>query len=324
MTRRYLKILFSLFLSFPGSSWAWGSLGHQTVALIASHHVTGETQYQIDKILGGEDLVEASLWPDTVKKQDPWTFTGPYHYVNMDAGKTYWDSSLSTKGDALRALAMYAEALGSSDVTDENKKTALRMITHLIGDLHQPLHMGLSSDWGGNKILFLFDTDLQIAPTDSVPGTGKTYTPNLHSLWDDDIPKYDYFQFCKLSEWPMNAIEYSMCLEKKFSFANEKAVLDLETWMQEDALLLKNVVMNFDYVKDSETDKASIHKSYMDAAAPIASKQIYLAGMRLAMTLNAILGDQSKTPVFAKFSQKVKKKFGDQSFDFFILDPEKK
>ena len=37
-----------------------------------------------------------------------------------------------------------------------DKQTALRFIVHLVGDLHQPLHVGRPGDEGGGKISVTF------------------------------------------------------------------------------------------------------------------------------------------------------------------------
>jgi hypothetical protein len=55
------------------------------------------------------------------------------------------------------------------------KRTALRFIAHLVGDIHQPLHAGFAEDRGGNSVEVRFN--------------GKK--ENLHSLWDTAIVELD-------------------------------------------------------------------------------------------------------------------------------------
>ena len=52
--------------------------------------------------------------------------------------------------------------------TENEKRIALRFIAHLVGDIHQPLHVGFAEDRGGNSVEVRFNGRKE----------------NLHSLWD--------------------------------------------------------------------------------------------------------------------------------------------
>jgi hypothetical protein len=54
------------------------------------------------------------------------------------------------------------------DAPRNEKRTALRFIAHLVGDIHQPLHAGFAEDRGGNSVEVRFNGRKE----------------NLHSLWD--------------------------------------------------------------------------------------------------------------------------------------------
>src|SRR5262249_36900874 len=53
----------------------------------------------------------------------------------------------------------------------EERRMALRFVVHLVGDLHQPLHVGDNHDRGGN------DTQVRFFTRGS----------NMHRTWDTDI-----------------------------------------------------------------------------------------------------------------------------------------
>ena len=63
------------------------------------------------------------------------------------------------------------QVLRSPDAPRNEKRTALRFIAHLVGDIHQPLHAGFAEDRGGN----------------SVDGGFNGRKENLHSLWDTTL-----------------------------------------------------------------------------------------------------------------------------------------
>ena len=62
-------------------------------------------------------------------------------------------------------------ALKDKNLPLEKQQYNLKMLVHLIGDLHQPLHVGGGDDQGGNNI--------------KVDWFGKD--SNLHRVWDSDM-----------------------------------------------------------------------------------------------------------------------------------------
>ena len=54
---------------------------------------------------------------------------------------------------------------------------------HLIGDLHQPLHVGFGEDKGGNTFEVQFNDK----------------GSNLHKVWDSEIIEYKNLRFIKFS-----------------------------------------------------------------------------------------------------------------------------
>ena len=56
------------------------------------------------------------------------------------------------EGDALEALEMFSATLKDPAASRADKQLALRFVVHLVGDLHQPLHVGKCCDKGGNDV----------------------------------------------------------------------------------------------------------------------------------------------------------------------------
>ena len=65
----------------------------------------------------------------------------------------------------------FMNVLGDPDRPAEERNVALRFVVDLVGDLHQPLHVGENHDNGGN--------DLQVRWFDR--------GSNLHLVWDSGI-----------------------------------------------------------------------------------------------------------------------------------------
>ena len=72
------------------------------------------------------------------------------------------------EGDALEALTHFGKTLQDPNASLADKQTALRFVVHIVGDLHQPLHVGKCCDRGGNDV--------------KVTWFGKP--TNLHAVWD--------------------------------------------------------------------------------------------------------------------------------------------
>ena len=127
---------------------------------------------------------------------------------------------------------------------------ALKIVFHLIGDIHQPLHCGYANDKGGNKF------ELQYLSKSS----------NLHKVWDSQIIEDE-------------GITLNDCLKMANTMtANEKYKIQtnsVEVWMQESRELLAEVY-GF---------KTAIKQDYIDKNKLVIEKQLVRAGMRLGMVL---------------------------------------
>src|ERR1700754_799943 len=63
-----LITLGSLLTMMPVKAMAWGNEGHQTTALIAFLLLTPRAQKNVLAVLQGREIVDASTWPDDIKR----------------------------------------------------------------------------------------------------------------------------------------------------------------------------------------------------------------------------------------------------------------
>ena len=75
------------------------------------------------------------------------------------------------EGDVLWGIEHFSALLADRAQPAQVRADALRFVVHFVVDVHQPLHVGLASDRGGNEI------DVRY---------GTTVT-NLHRFWDTDV-----------------------------------------------------------------------------------------------------------------------------------------
>jgi hypothetical protein len=66
----------------------------------------------------------------------------PYHFVNFPKHDNAYDqqSDCKLRNGVIEAITWYVQVLKSPDAPRNEKRTALRFVAHLVGDIHQPLH----------------------------------------------------------------------------------------------------------------------------------------------------------------------------------------
>lgn len=81
----YASITLLSLLSAAPAVLAWGNLGHQTIAYIATDFVTSETKSWAQKILGDTTtsyLANYATWADTFKYTSAGSFSEPFHFID--------------------------------------------------------------------------------------------------------------------------------------------------------------------------------------------------------------------------------------------------
>lgn len=164
----------------PQSLWAWGAVGHQTIALIAEDHLTPAAREAVGRILGpGGDLASVSAWADTIVEARP--ETAPWHYIQINVREVQNRYDLQ---DACRDHACVVDQvrkdlgiLRQPLASGRDKREALEFLTHFVGDLHQPLHCAEDGDRGGNEKWLRYYGSR---------GASRRFTwVNLHRFWDN-------------------------------------------------------------------------------------------------------------------------------------------
>src|SRR3954467_9582890 len=266
----------------PAPALAWGKTGHRVVAAIADTQLSGLARAHIKEILGGaESLDEAANWPDEMRS-DPapfWQKTAtPWHYVTLN-GITY--DHAPPQGDALEALAHFRSVLQDPKASLADKRLALRFIVHLVGDLHQPLHVGNCCDKGGNDV--------------KVTWFGKP--TNLHAVWDSALVDEEQLSFSELAEK----------LERHMSDRQLIAWWDINPrdWISESGQYRDTLYPTpGDMPKPKKGEKVKkgqpwlpcLSYSYVYKFAPLLEQRLTQGGVRLAASLNSIFAEPQSLP----------------------------
>jgi len=255
-----LSITLAAFIYFPVAAMAWGQLGHRIVGEIASSYLSPKAKVAVQKILGNESLAMASNWADFVKSDTAYKYLNSWHYIDFKDGlsKNEFVSYLATDSatDAYTKLNFIIKELKKPTLTQEKKVMYLRLLVHIVGDIHQPMHTGRPEDLGGNKIKLSWFNQ----PT------------NLHAIWDDKI----------LETQQLSYTEYT----KAINFASPAQIA---SWQKEpiaDWLFQSHQIAEKLYSEVAPDDKLSYRYTYDHLS--IVNNQLLEGGVHLAGIINQI------------------------------------
>ena len=268
--RQTVITLLSIFMLMNATAaFAWGPMGHDVVAAIAEQHLTPKAKKNISKILDGKSIVYYSSWMDSIQNSPYWengyNKTKTWHYANVDKGLTYQTMPKNPDGDVVTGLEFLTKELMENfdNLTDSTKADYVKMIVHMVGDLHCPMHAGRLSDRGGNGM--------------KVRWFGQN--TSLHSLWDSKIVesarKWNY------SEW----VEQLDRTDRKF----KKSVMcgTYEEWFVDT---VNGAASIYDYVESMGVENPNLSYKYVYEFSPLLEDRLLVGGYRLAYVLNMIFG----------------------------------
>lgn len=255
---KYAILFLALLITVSLPANDWGQNGHRTVGEIASAYLTKKTKKKLLLLLESESLAKVSTYADEIKSEKSFNKYNTWHYVNIPFDKKYDEIEKNLKGDIIGGIETCLEKIGANSLPNEERKFYTKMLIHLVGDLHQPMHLGLENDKGGNDI--------------KVKWFGKN--SNLHRVWDTDmIESYN--------------MSYTELVRNKVVFSKKEvqdiAAGGLMDWVYETRDITKKV-----YQSAKDGDNLGYRYSY--DWFPVVQEQLHKAGIRLASLLNEYLG----------------------------------
>lgn len=259
--KTYFHILVVLFIGIHVSKANdWGPTGHRVVGAIAQIYLSPEAKEMINELLDGDSLALVSTYADEIKSDDRFREYYPWHYVNFPFETTYADHPKSEEGDIIRGIAKCLEVLQDGSTSKADKAFHLKLLVHFMGDLHQPLHVGLGEDRGGNDIQIEWFRE----PT------------NLHSVWDEKIILQFGMSYSELAE------NRKALTPSEIRDIQQGSVTD---WMYDSRTLCLDV-----YRHTKEGDK--LWYPYMYRYAHTVRHQLHKGGLRLAAILNQVFSQK--------------------------------
>ncbi|KTD17160.1 S1/P1 nuclease [Legionella jordanis] len=264
-----------MFISPSPKSYSWNSLGHRLVGQIAYNHLTprAKTIYKkynqaLNKVYRPQNMINAAAWLDSLRyRKDLWLQSK--HYIDIPFSRDGTELILPEDINAVSAIEDASHFLQKKYGNNFDKGFSLRILLHVVGDIHQPLHAANQfshnhpkGDQGGN----LF------------PLGDNPVGDNLHSYWDRGGGLLIYNNKVKASELKRQAD----AIERKWPCDVQNMVVDPKAWALESHQLALMKVYTI-----SPGQKPSTN--YQKNASNLTKKQIALAGCRLAALLNRLV-----------------------------------
>ncbi|WP_342644899.1 S1/P1 nuclease [Mucilaginibacter sp. CSA2-8R] len=241
---------------------SWGFTGHRVIALIAERHLTPQAKAAVADLLVGESMAEVSTWADQVRNQGQYKHTSGWHFINLPLGLSHTEFNktvvLMEKDNVYSAVRKAQQNLMNPKLSKAERSESLKFLIHLVGDLHQPMHVSRAEDKGGNTVQLNFE------------GKGT----NLHSLWDSRLIDKKGLSEAQLVN------EYDKIPPATITKWQQTPMID---WIWESYQASSKLYAEVDQMKSR-----AIGEDYYKSHIAIVDQRIEQAGIRLAAMLNEI------------------------------------
>jgi hypothetical protein len=252
-------ILSLLFLGLTGPAFAWSRDGHRLSCAIALDVMSPTTRKEAFAILDigkSEEFLELCFWAERVKTSQP--ETASWHAMLLPRGADAIDLARDCPEPKSCVVTRVVQEISTlkSDAPKEQKATALKLLMHLIADLHQPLNFGFTEDDGGRKI----------------PAVLLGRKTTLYDIWETGLVEAERVA-------PGGSLE---TLWLAHEVQTHPAPLD---WARESFFIMRSPATGY----IGNPGGQSFDERYVQQNRPIAMGQLEKAGVRLGLTLNDAL-----------------------------------
>ncbi len=292
-----LSIALFLGLFVSKQSFALGKVGHKVVCKIAYDNISPALQTKVDNLVNhlpkkhkklinkyhhqktNADIsyIDTCSWADAIKRDKSYNKFKPWHYISVPRNTLKITDKSCKKHCITTAITFHTNALINEE-SPWKKLQALMFLSHWVGDIHQPMHVGYASDRGGNKIKVKYK---------------ESKCKNMHWLWDECL----LYPVAKVRNQEVffqqsykNALSYSTpALTKKWQQST------LYDWATESLAIARTPSVSYCSLQKNNVCAPIAKKmqklpaSYQKDHQPILERRILQAGLRLAQTLEKAL-----------------------------------
>lgn len=262
-----------VFLSLMSTAEAWNSLGHRLIAQIAYDNLTpakkrlcNRYNHALDENFGLLSFVDAAAWLDRLR-QPEFLWLKTRHYIGLPFSADGTTVAPENKHNAVTAIQQSIAVLQDKHASAYAKGLNLRILVHVVGDIHQPMHAinRFSADFpqgdrGGNYFL------LKPNPIAN----------NLHAYWDNGAGLLKNQKITKAM-----LTKQARLLEQQWPCKVTRKQSLAANWAEESYKLAVKVAYNTEMHQQPS-------KKYQNLVQKRTEKRLALAGCRLAKMLNEL------------------------------------
>ncbi|KAK6828008.1 hypothetical protein PG987_011349 [Apiospora arundinis] len=273
-----------LLLLAPGVQ-AWGAMGHETVAYVATDFVAPGTRTYFQTLLGdtsADYLASVASWADSYRYTKAGKFSAPFHFIDAhddppSSCGVDFSRDCGAGGCIVSAISNYTNRLLDTNLRSSDRQVAAKMVIHFLGDTGQPLH-NENLDVGGNDISVEYSGD----------------ETNLHHVWDTQIPESVSGgpSLGSARSWAVSltkAIKSGIYASQASGWVSGLSISDAQSttlsWATEANAYVCSAVLVGGI---SAVENKDLSGDYTTKAQPVVSLQIAKQGYRLAKWLDAI------------------------------------
>ncbi len=270
-------VLYALSLS---PAWSWGDAGHRITCEIAWQEFAPETRSAVLRILARDEpryrrFFDSCVWAHREGMARIYANRRHEHYLNVPrASETISLESHCAQGCVVSAIVRYTGELLRPDTDPQTRLVALKFLDHLVGDVHQPLHVGFAEDRGGNGTL------VRLRGFERLVGDGPV---SLHDLWDTGLLEIGGMG---RGRWRSAALRLHAALGREERAAG--ATFDPLVWAEESHRLVREQVYA----------GTELQATYVEASLAVVRRRLQEGGVRLARLLDAIM--RGEAPFFVE------------------------
>jgi len=275
MNPSHLAALALPLTGFSSQALAWGADGHRAVAAIAIKLLPPDKAQAAQNLLSNSDVdrgfVDAASYADEViRERDHRGVFSPWHFVDWPADAAAYSDSFCTPDCIVNELPKQIEAMRTATNT-EAKALAMSWVIHLMGDLHEPMHVTDRGDRGGNDFKVTYNGRTRCRESNS---SGTEAKVELHSVWDSCLV------FTLESGRTFDKLADDLRGNLTTYKGHPAASGTMMDWMKETHQ--KGIDTAYDGLSNGD-DIAGV---YIGHALPVVQQQLLNAGVRLAKIID--------------------------------------
>jgi S1/P1 Nuclease len=264
---------------------AWGPQGHRTIGAIADHLLTPAAHAAVLELLaddrdkfgqpsGRSTLESVSDWADEVRGTA--ADRPAWHYEDVPICGVGDKARYCPDGQCNSAqLKRFTAVLGDTHASWRDRNEALKWVVHLLGDIHQPLHVADNADQGGNRVGV------------ALAGVHTRGRESLHRAWDNDLVQLALHAGNRQRPPP----DLDALAAEAANLGREVGQGTPDSWARESNNLARNVAYRYAGFACNRVPPGIVvlDSAYLDDAELVVRERLLLAGARLATLLNSTL-----------------------------------